>query len=400
MWVATAATPYIMVNNSSGCVPLDNLREQHTVGCLDVHEELAGFQPSVTTGEAQVGPDVGSRRNRRRRGGDMTGSTSTEHTSNAGGNGPLGVGQTPPLWLETPPGQSTVTLSRCSRWALAPTEGMPIQVSPEIHDRSGGTNGGNSESRWRRYEHSAPPLPDEFMARYVNVLMYLAEILQADHVSAFLFGRCPPRYYQRMRANRFDRRRRRRRRRFAMYAYDIGMLFRGAWRTNRASSCCIEDLPGTAVAPATAPLVSAPAVPATSVISASSSSLVSSIDPVSAPLAPPAAEPAASSVSALSPRVSSNDHIAAPLALAAAASVASVVSASSSLVSSNVQPDPSAANSVFSQVSLSCDTVSSYVRIHDFEGFGQVHVAEVYILSRAHRLLSSQTVQLSRLGHA
>ena len=275
MWVTTAATPYIVVNNSHGCFLPDDL-EEHGVDRLGKHHKSADHL-SPTMWKTQVDPQVASNRSssRCRSVANSAWFTFAEYPSESGDYNLIGAGQIILHWSVDPLEQLAVSVSigAVSRWTLGPNEQMPLQVSPVFHDSSGDRNNDSNESRWRRYEHDVPPLPDVFMTRYVRVLMYLADVLEADEISALLFGRWPPRYHQRARANRFDRRRRRRRRRFAMYVCDIGMMFRGAWRTNRSTSCCVEDLPGAAVVAPTFALASAPAVPATSSVVSAPSSL-------------------------------------------------------------------------------------------------------------------------------
>ena len=246
VWVATAATPLFMVNASQQRVLLGDFQEESALQSI--------------------------------------------------GNNPTGVGPTMVHWWEASVEQlpeSTVTVPRL----LGPPMALVVRHMSSFavfHDSFGaGAHEDDSyKFRWKRYRHEPLRLPDQFMARFLHTLMYLAEVVTADVVSACLFGRSRPRYYQRARRNRFRRRRRRRLRRFATLSTNARVMLRNTWiRAFGNSGLIDDDVSGPAGAtPAAAPLVSTSSAAATSRIastaaSAEHSALVSTS--VASPAIPP-----------------------------------------------------------------------------------------------------------------
>ena len=217
-------------------------------------------------GEVATQPSVSSRSKA------TAGLSGVEFIPECGGIRPVGVGQVLPHCWGTPVEQFPVPArtGTMSHWGLVPMQQVPLQVPTIFNASFDGRGNRDRKSHWTKYTHEAPTPPDGFMSRFITVYMYLADVIRAEHISAFLFGRWPPRYYQRVRANRFDRRRRRRRRRCAMYAFEIGMMLRNAWRTKWDSLCAIADVPGPTEAPLTSPLESPAAEPTALAIAASS----------------------------------------------------------------------------------------------------------------------------------
>ena len=99
----------------------------------------------------------------------------------------------------------------------------------------------SKESRWAQFRHDSFLLPDQFMARFLHALMYLAEVITADIVARFVFGRGRPRYYQRARKNRHTRRRQRRYRRFRMFAVDVRLMIWDACVQLYETLCPIQN---------------------------------------------------------------------------------------------------------------------------------------------------------------
>ena len=150
----------------------------------------------------------------------------------------------------TPAGTSVSSKNRDTTTSTA-TTGSTIgyiteagtSITTTIQDNIGGIGHEDTseESRWARFRREPFLLPDQFMARFLHALMYLAEVITADVVAGFVFGRGRPRYYQRVRENRRTRKRQRRYRRFGMFADDVRLMMWDACVQLYGTLCPIQN---------------------------------------------------------------------------------------------------------------------------------------------------------------
>ena len=116
-------------------------------------------------------------------------------------------------------------------------------ITTTFQDNIGGVDheDKSKQYRWARFRHEPFLLPDQFMARFLHALMYLAEVITAEVVAGFVFGRGRPRYYQRARKHRRTRRRQRRYRRFRMFADDVRLMMWDACVQLYGTLCPIQN---------------------------------------------------------------------------------------------------------------------------------------------------------------
>ena len=211
VWMATTVTPVLMANACFNGVLTDDFRDR-AVGSFGGFTPLQEFPICVFT-KLTNNPDVCS-------------STTT------------------------PAGRSVSNENKDTTTSTA-TTGSTIgyiteagaSITTTFQDKIGGIGheDKSKESRWARFRREPFLLPDQFMARFFHALMYLAEVITADVVAGFVFGRGRLRYYQRVRKNRRTRRRQRRYRRFRMFADDVRLMIWDAYVQLYDTLCPIQN---------------------------------------------------------------------------------------------------------------------------------------------------------------
>ena len=211
VWMATTVTPVLMANACFNGDLTDDLRDR-AVGSFGGFTPLQKFPICVFT-KLTRNPDIRSS-------------------------------------TITPAGTSVSSKNRDTTTSTA-TTGSTIgyiteagtSITTTIQDNIGGIGHEDTseESRWARFRREPFLLPDQFMARFLHALMYLAEVITADVVAGFVFGRGRPRYYQRVRENRRTRKRQRRYRRFGMFADDVRLMIWDAYVQLYDTLCPIQN---------------------------------------------------------------------------------------------------------------------------------------------------------------
>ena len=194
VWMSTTVTPALMANASFNGVLTDDLQDR-AVGSFGVVSPLPDFP---TGGFAKLTRIT-----------DVRGTTTylAARRINSKNRGTI-----------TPTATTSSTTGDITAAHPSVTTTYQDNVGGRGHEDKG------KESRWGRFRHAPLLLPDQFMARFLHALMYVAEVITADVVAGFVFGRWRPRYYQRVRKNRRTRRRKRRHRRFRMFADDLRLM--------------------------------------------------------------------------------------------------------------------------------------------------------------------------------
>eukprot|EP00904_Undaria_pinnatifida_P003563 jgi/Undpi1/13207/HiC_scaffold_8.g02869.m1 len=211
VWMATTVTPVLMVNASFNGVLTDDLRDR-AMGSVGGFTPLLEFPTGVFT--------------------KLTRNTDVLRTTT-----------TPAGKRVSSTNRGTATSTGTTSSTTGDIAAAHMSITATYQDNVGGRDheDKSKESRWGRFWHEPLLLPDQFMARFPHALMYLAEVITADVVAGFVFGRWRPRYYQRARKNRRTRRRQRRHRRFRMFADDVRLMIWDAFVQLYDTLCPIQN---------------------------------------------------------------------------------------------------------------------------------------------------------------
>ena len=211
VWMATTVTPVLMANACFNGVLTDYLRDR-AVGSFGGFTPLQEFPICLFT-KLTKNPDVRS------------------STINPAGRS------------VSSKNRETATSTATTGYTIGYITEAGTSITTTFQDNTGGIGHENKskDSRWARFHREPFLLPDQFMARFLHALMYLAEVITADVVAGFVFGRGRSRYYQRVRKNRRTRRRQRRYRRFRMFVDDVRLMIWDAYVQLYDTLCPIQN---------------------------------------------------------------------------------------------------------------------------------------------------------------